>query len=104
MANQRHMGQDPEYARNTRPPPDNTDDIEIDQELEADEGQRGGPDDLERNPGIGASKGATMSGADADDIGDLYADGENTFPGDVESDAGRPGTGVAPNRRGRENQ
>ena len=62
------------------------------------------PDDLERNPGIGASKGATMSGADADDVDELYEEGENTFPGDVENDAGRPGTGVDPNRRGRENK
>jgi hypothetical protein len=62
------------------------------------------PDDIERNPGIGASKGTTMSGADADDVEDLYAEGENTFPGDVENDAGRPGTGVDPNRRGRENK
>ena len=62
------------------------------------------PDDLERNPGIGASKGTTMSGADADDVDDLYEEGENTFPGDVENDAGRPGTGVDPNRRGRENK
>jgi hypothetical protein len=61
-------------------------------------------DDLERNPGIGASKGTTMSGADADDVEDLYAEGENTFPGDVENDAGRPGAGVDPNRRGRENK
>jgi hypothetical protein len=62
------------------------------------------PDDIERNPGIGASKGTTMSGADADDVDDLYAEGENTFPGDVENDAGLPGTGVDPNRRGRENK
>lgn len=62
------------------------------------------PDDIERNPGIGASKGTTISGADADDVEDLYAEGENTFPGDVENDAGRPGAGVDPNRRGRENK
>ena len=62
------------------------------------------PDDLERNPGIGASKGTTMSGADADDVEDLYDEGDNTFPGDVENDAGRPGTGVDPTRRGRENK
>jgi hypothetical protein len=60
--------------------------------------------DLERNPGIGASKGTTMSGADADDVDELYGDGENTFPGDVENDAGRPGTGVDPTRRGRSNK
>jgi hypothetical protein len=62
------------------------------------------PDDLERNPGIGASKGTTMSRADADDVDDLYEEGENTFPGDVENDAGRPGTGVDLNRRGRQNK
>jgi hypothetical protein len=60
--------------------------------------------DLERNPGIGASKGTTMSGADADDVEELYEEGENTFPGDVENDAGRPGTGVDPTRRGRQNK
>ena len=62
------------------------------------------PDDLERNPGIGASKGTTMSGADADDLADEFDDAENTFEGDVENDAGRPGTGVDPNRRGRHNK
>jgi hypothetical protein len=62
------------------------------------------PDDLERNPGIGASKGTTMSGADADDVDDLFAEGDNSFPGDVENDAGLPGTGVDPKRRGRENK
>ncbi len=62
------------------------------------------PDDEERNPGIGASKGTTRSGADADDVEDLYEEGDNTFPGDVENDAGRPGTGVDPTRRGRENK
>lgn len=62
------------------------------------------PDDIERNPGMGASKGATMSGADADDVDDLYEEGDNTFEGDVENDAGLPGTGVDPTRRGRENK
>lgn len=62
------------------------------------------PDDEERNPGINASKGTTMSGADAKDVDDLYAEGDNTFPGDVENDAGRPGTGVDSSRRGRENK
>ncbi len=60
--------------------------------------------DLERNPGIGASKGATMAGADADDIDDLMEDAENTFKGDVENDAGRAGMGVDPERRGRANK
>ena len=62
------------------------------------------PDDLERNPGIGASKGTTMSGADANDVEEFYEEGDNTFPGDVENDAGRPGTGVDPRRRGRQNK
>ncbi|HYD87373.1 MAG TPA: hypothetical protein VEA80_07855 [Vitreimonas sp.] len=103
MPQQRDTGREPDYTRNTRPPPDNPDDIEIDQEQER-ERQRAGPDDLKRNPGIGASKGATMAGADADDVDDLYAEGENTFPGDVENDSGRPGTGVDPKRRPRENK
>jgi len=60
--------------------------------------------DLERNPGIGASKGTTMAGADADDLAEEMADGENTFKGDVESDAGRPGVGVDPKRVGRHNK
>jgi hypothetical protein len=62
------------------------------------------PDDLERNPGIGASKGTTMAGADADDLADEMSEAENTFKGDVESDVGRPGTGVDPKRVGRHNK
>jgi|GEM_PF-3589024 len=100
MPQNRETGREPESVRNTRPPADNPDDIEIDQERERE--QNAGPDDLERNPGIGASKGATIAGADADEIDDLYAEGENTFPGDVENDSGRPGTGVDPKRRGRD--
>lgn len=60
--------------------------------------------DLERNPGIGASKGTTMAGADADDLAEEMADAENTFKGDVENDAGRPGVGVNPKRVGRHNK
>lgn len=60
--------------------------------------------DLDRNPGIGASKGATMAGADADDIDEAMRDAENTFEGDVENDAGRRGAGVDPERRGRANK
>jgi hypothetical protein len=45
-----------------------------------------------------------MSGADADDVDDLCEEGDNTFKGDVENDAGLPGTGVDPTRRGRENK
>lgn len=51
------------------------------------------PDDLDRNPGIGASKGTTMAGADPDEI-----EGENTFEGDVENDV-RPNGGVDPDQR-----
>jgi hypothetical protein len=61
-------------------------------------------DDLERDPGIGASKGATMAGANADDLEDESAEAENTFEGDVENDAGRPGAGVDPKRVGRHNK
>lgn len=86
------------HTADRQPPPNARDEFEI----ERDEVET--PDDLDRNPGIGASKGATMAGADADDIDDLYADGENTFPGDVENDAGRPGAAVDPQRRPRENK
>jgi hypothetical protein len=55
------------------------------------------PDDLERNPGIGQSKGATMSGADADQI-----IGENTVEGDVGNDV-RPSGMVDPEQQGRTN-
>jgi hypothetical protein len=61
------------------------------------------PDDLKRNPGIGASKGTTMAGADADDLDEEMSEAENTFKGDVENDAGRPGAGVDPKRLGRHN-
>lgn len=45
-------------------------------------------DDLERNPGIGSSKGlfAREGGEDAELI-----EGDNTFEGDVDNDAGRAG-------------
>ena len=51
------------------------------------------PDDLERNPGIGSSKGlfARTSSADAELI-----EGENTFEGDTDNDAGLAG-GINPN-------
>ncbi|HEX8532637.1 MAG TPA: hypothetical protein VF662_00555 [Allosphingosinicella sp.] len=50
-------------------------------------------DDLERNPGIGSSKGlfARTSSEDADLI-----EGDNTFEGDTDNDAGLAG-GVNPN-------
>jgi hypothetical protein len=54
-------------------------------------------DDLECNPGIGASRGSTMSGAG--DLGpEELEDGENTFEGDVENDA-TPQGGVNPEQR-----
>jgi hypothetical protein len=43
-------------------------------------------DDLEDNPGIGASKGATMSGEDPEIL-----EGENTYEGDVENDTDATG-------------
>ncbi len=50
-------------------------------------------DDLERNPGIGSSKGlfARAGGLDEDLI-----EGENTFEGDTDNDGGNAG-GVNPN-------
>lgn len=62
------------------------------------------PDDIKRNPGIGMSKGTTMAGADADDLDEEMSEAENTFKGDVESDAGRLGVGVDPTRTGRHNR
>ena len=49
-------------------------------------------DDLERNPGIGSSKGlfARTSGED-----DSLIEGDNTFEGDLENDGGNAG-GVNP--------
>jgi len=61
-------------------------------------------DDLECDPGIGRSRGATASGVpkrELEDQGDLE-DGENTVEGDVANDAGLGG-GVDPDRRGHEN-
>ena len=40
------------------------------------------PDDLERNPGIGQSKGAFATGEDPESI-----EGENTTEGDVDNDS-----------------
>ena len=42
----------------------------------------GAPDDLERNPGIGQSKGAFATGESP-----LSDEGENTVEGDVENDS-----------------
>jgi hypothetical protein len=54
-----------------------------------------GLSDLERNPGIGASSGAT--GEDPDAIG-----GESTFEGDVMNDTAAGG--INPSKRGRTNK
>ncbi len=55
-------------------------------------------DDLERNPGIGQSKGVRMAGAEPEDIA-----GDNTFEGDVENDVDDTGA-VDPARMGRTNR
>ncbi len=57
------------------------------------------PSDLERNPGIGASKGAfARTGADPETV-----EADNTVEGDVVSD-GAKGGGVDPNKLGRTNK
>lgn len=57
------------------------------------------PDDLERNPGIGASKGTqARSAGEPEDI-----EAANTSEGDVMNDVTREG-GVDPNQRGRTNR
>ncbi len=61
------------------------------------------PDDLERNPGIGASRGVTEAGGltqeeeDPDSIA-----GDNTVEGDTANDVDRTGA-VNPQQRGRTN-
>jgi hypothetical protein len=54
--------------------------------------------DLDVDPGIGASKGTTISGEDPREI-----DGTSTFEGDVMNETSRAG-GVDPNRTGRTNR
>ncbi len=54
-------------------------------------------DDLKQNPGIGQSKGTTISGEDPDILA-----GENTTEGDVENDT-LPSGGIDPNQRERTN-
>ena len=54
-------------------------------------------DDLECDPGIGSSRGATMAGEDLEAI-----EGENTLEGDVANDV-RLGGGIDPEQRGRTN-
>ena len=57
-----------------------------------------GPDDLERNPGIGQSKGAFATGEDPEEIA-----GENTTVGDVENDS-TANDGVPQEDRGLKNK
>ena len=54
-------------------------------------------DDLKDNPGIGASKGTTISGEDPEIL-----EGENTYEGDVENDADATGA-ITPQERHRTN-
>ena len=54
--------------------------------------------DLDRNPGIGQSKGTTAAGMDPDAI-----EGENTVEGDVENDVDATGA-VRRNPQGRTNK
>jgi hypothetical protein len=56
------------------------------------------PSDLERNPGIGSSKGTFGRGTDPAAI-----EGENTSEGDVMNDTGRSGA-VPEGRQGRTNR
>jgi hypothetical protein len=56
-----------------------------------------GEDDLERNPGIGQSKGAFATGSDPEEVA-----GENTVVGDVENDS-TANDGVPQEDRGRTN-
>ena len=57
------------------------------------------PDDLDRNPGIGTSKGVyARTGADPEVI-----EGDNTIEGDVLNDVS-PSGAVTPNSRGRTNK
>ena len=55
-------------------------------------------DDLERNPGIGESKGAFATGEDPSGT-----EGESTVEGDVENDSW-PSGGVDPDQLGRTNK
>ena len=55
------------------------------------------PDDLERNPGIGQSKGAFATGEDPETI-----EGENTVEGDVDNDS-TPTDGVPQGEKARTN-
>lgn len=56
------------------------------------------PDDLERDPGIGQSKGTFATGEDPEEL-----EGLNTVEGDVENEV-RPSGGVDPDKLGRTNR
>jgi hypothetical protein len=56
------------------------------------------PDDLERNPGIGQSKGSFATGEDPSTL-----EGDNTSEGDVENDPSPTGS-VSENKLGRTNK
>lgn len=56
------------------------------------------PDDLERDPGIGKSKGTFATGESPEAI-----DGENTVEGDVQNDS-TYGDGADPSQLGRTNK
>ncbi len=63
------------------------------------EGEQGFQSDLDRNPGIGQSKGTFATGEDPEILA-----ADNTYEGDVENDAGHPGGGVVdPSRMPRSN-
>lgn len=64
------------------------------------EGEQGFESDLDRNPGIGQSKGTFNTGESPDSL-----EADNTSEGDVENDAGGPGGGVVdPDRLPRHNK
>lgn len=63
--------------------------------------QRPTDKDLQKNPGIGTSKGTIKGGEILDE--DESLDGDNTFEGDVENDVTRQG-GVDPNQTRRTNK
>ncbi|MBE7211629.1 MAG: hypothetical protein INR65_11480 [Gluconacetobacter diazotrophicus] len=72
-------------------PPTNPDDLGADTPAP--------PSDLERNPGIGGSKGAySRTGVDPETI-----EADNTAEGDVLNDTDQAG-GVSPNKTGRTNK
>ena len=54
-----------------------------------DQGESPFQDDLDRNPGIGQSKGTTIAGGEPSDI-----EGENTVEGDTDNDT-QPTGGIA---------